>query len=88
MLKEEKIQHEFNELKSNFFIEQMEIDLTNKVQSIYTDVKGENRHDESWVCAMWVESCFWGWQVVWTFSQKGHDGEIEAQKDWSGYASK
>ena len=54
MLKEEKIESEFNELKSNFFIEQMEVDLTNKVQSICTDDKGNSYHDESWVCAMWV----------------------------------
>lgn len=52
MLKEEKIQPEFNELKSNFFVEQMEVDLTNKVQSISTDAKGNSYHDESWVCAM------------------------------------
>ena len=52
MLKEEKSEYEFNELKSNFFVEQMEIDLTNKVQSIYTDDKGNSLHDESWVCAM------------------------------------
>lgn len=52
MLKQEKIQCDFNELKSNFFVEQMEIDLTNKVQSIYTDVKGNSCYDENWICAM------------------------------------
>lgn len=52
MLEHEKVKCNFDELKNNFFIEQMEIDLTNKVQSIHTDAEGNSKYDESWVCAM------------------------------------
>lgn len=52
MLQNEKIKCEFNDIKNNFFVGEMEVDLTNKVQSVYTDIRGESCYDENWVIAM------------------------------------
>lgn len=43
---------DFTKIKSNFFIEDLEFELTNKLQSIVYTPEGSSRYDENWMCTI------------------------------------